>query len=185
MRVITSAVPAVLELDGFAWREVGPADAGTLDALASHGSNRVLFNLPASRDEFVARVGRPGFRIAMLCTQDLKPTGGAATTERNNRSPNVQLLCFFIEPTEGALALAAYVRHLFWSLPLHRVYVQMPLVPGADAYVQLLQACGFQDEGTVSEYAMIAGKPTDVAVLGLLRREFEAWCQEHEKRLLL
>jgi hypothetical protein len=32
---------------------------------------------------------------------------------------------------------------------------------------------------------MIAGKPTDVAVLGLLRREFEAWCQEHEKRLAL
>ncbi|HTE84012.1 MAG TPA: hypothetical protein VK821_04715, partial [Dehalococcoidia bacterium] len=70
MRQITSAVAAVLELDGFAWREAGPADAGTLDALAAVGSNRVLFNLPASRDEFLARVGRPGFRIAMLCTHD-------------------------------------------------------------------------------------------------------------------
>jgi hypothetical protein len=185
MRQVSSAVPAVLELDGFAWREAGPVDAGTLDALAARGSNRVLFNLPASSDEFLARVGRPGFRIAMLCTHDSKPIGAAATTERNNRSLNVQLLCFFIEPSEAALPLAAYVRHLFWSLPLHRVYVQMPLVPGADAYGQLLQACGFQDEGRVSEYAMIAGKPTDVAVLGLLRREFEAWCQEHEKRLAL
>jgi hypothetical protein len=185
VRQISSAVPPVLELDGFAWREAGPADAGTLEALAAHGSHRVLFNLPASSDEFLARVGRPGFRIAMICTHDLKPIGAAATTERNNRSLNVQLLCLFVEPSEAALPLAAYVRHLFWSLPLHRVYVQMPRVRGADAYLQLLQACGFQNEGTVSEHAMIAGKPTDVAVLGLLRREFEAWCQEHEKRLAI
>lgn len=185
MTMTSSPPQAVLELDGFAWRDAGPADAGTLDALASHGSNRVLFNLPASTDEFLARVGRPGFRIAMLCTRDSKPIGAAATTERNNRSLNAQLMCFFAQPSEAALPLAAYLRHVFWSLPLHRIYVQLPIVRGADAYVDLLKRSGFQEEGVVIGHGMVAGNPTDVAVLGLLRREFEGWCHEHEKRLAL
>ncbi len=185
MIAVGGPAQAVLELDGFAWREAGPADAAVLETLAAHGSNRVLFNLPATEDEFLARVGRPGFRIAMLCMRGSKAIGAAATSQRNNRSLNVQLMCFFVRPAGAILPLAAYVRHLFWSLPLHRVYAQVPMIRGADAYVRLLQESGFRAEGIVSGHGMVAGRPVDVAVLGLLRRELEAWCHEHEQRLAL
>ncbi len=185
MTLTGSPPPAVLELDGFAWREARPADAGTLDTLAAHASNRVLFNLPASTEEFLARVGRPGFRIAMLCTRDSKPIGAAATTQRNNRSLNLQLLCFFAKAESASLALAIYVRHIFWSLPMHRIYVQMPLVRGAESYVRLLESVGFVEEGVVSGHAKIDGRTYDVTALGILRRELEAWCLQNENRLAL
>jgi hypothetical protein len=177
--------PAVLELDGFAWRTAGPSDAPALEALAARSTNRVLFSLPASEAEFAARMGRAGFRTPMLCLRGSKPFGAAATNLRNNRSLNLRLVCFFADPARAALPLAAYVRHLFWSLPLHRVYSQLPVVGGATAYVRLLKRAGFQEEGVVHGHAVIGGRPRDLAVLGVLREEFENWCRENEKRLAL
>jgi hypothetical protein len=177
--------PAVLEIDGFSWRFAGPSDAPSLELLAARSSHRTLFNLPGSEREFEARVGWPGFRIPMLCLRGSKPVGAAATDRRNHRSLNLRLICFFAEPARAAVPLAAYVRHLFWSLPLHRVYAQLPMVGGATAYVRLLKNAGFQEEGVVRGYAMVGGRPRDLAVLGVLREEFETWCSENEKRLAL
>ncbi len=88
-------------------------------------------------------------------------------------------------PGEASHPLAIYVRHLFWSQPLHRVYVQFPVAEDATDYIDLLKRAGFVDEGVVTGYALVRGQPSDVAVLGILRREFEAWCLQNEKRLIL
>ena len=176
---------AILDLDGFAWRPAGPSDAAVLEALAAHDGNRFLFNLPASEDEFAARVDRPGFRRVMLCFEGPKPFGAAATALRDQRSLNLQLLCFFTQPARAVAPLAVYLRHLFWSSPMHRIYVQLPLVEGATAYLSLLTGAGFQDEGVVRGHGLVQGLPCDVAVVGLLRKDFEAWCQENEIRLAL
>lgn len=185
MNRIEKPSAAVLELDGFVWRPALSSDAGTLDELASQHAHRLLFALPASRDDFASRIGEWGFRLPMLCTCESRPVGAAATSMRNNRSLNLQLLCFFAQPEIASLALAIYVRHVFWSLPMHRIYVQMPLVPGADPYVQLLRSIGFQDEGVVRGHALIDGRTYDVTALGMLRKEFEAWCLQNENRLTL
>ncbi|MEP6753075.1 MAG: GNAT family protein [Candidatus Dormiibacterota bacterium] len=177
--------PGILSIDGFTWRQAIPDDALTLETLAARDGNRTLFNLPESEDEFSARVGQPGFRRAMLCFHGRVAVGAAATTMRDQRSLNLQLICFFKQPERAVKPLAAYVRHLFWSAPLHRVYVQLPLVAGATSYVHLLTGAGFQHEGVVRGHGFIHGRPRDVAVIGLLRRDFEAWCQENELRLAL
>ena len=185
---MTAAVqPAgpVLELDGFVWRRAYADDAIALESLAARGANRRLFNLPTSAEAFAARIGRPGFTLPMLCTRGAQPFGAAATTRRNLRSLNAQLLCFFAQPARAAVPLATYLRHVFWTVPLHRVYVQLPLVAGASAYVRLLTACGFQQEGVLRNYAVLDERLFDVAGFGLLRPEFEEWCRENESRLKL
>lgn len=177
--------PAVLGIDGFAWRAAGPSDAPALEGLAAHAKNRLLFNLPESQEAFEAAVGWPGFRLPMLCLRDSKPIGAAATSLRNNHNQNLRLIGFFADPVRAALPLAAYVRHLFWMLPLHRVYCQFPMVVGAATYVRMLKEAGFQEEGMIHGHALVGGKPCDVAVLGVLRDEFEIWCLENEIRLAL
>ena len=177
--------PAVLEIDGFAWRTAQPSDAAALEALAAKAKNRILFRLPESEAAFEAAVGWPGFRLPMLCLRGSKAVGAAATSQRNHQSQNVRLTCFFADPAHAAVPLAAYVRHLFWMLPLHRVYCQFPMVAGAMAYVRLLKGAGFQGEGTIRGHAVIGGKPCDVAGVGVLRDEFDLWCTENETRLAL
>jgi hypothetical protein len=178
-------VGPVLELGGFAWRRATAADAPVLESLAARGANRALFALPGSTETFAARIGRPGFRLAMLCMSGSRPFGVAATANRNTRSENAQLLCFFAQPVRAVLPLAAYVRHVFWLTPMHRLYVQLPLVAGAAAYAKLLTAAGFQQEGVLRDYAVIGEKMFDVAGFGLLRPEFEDWCRKNESRLKL
>jgi hypothetical protein len=177
--------PAVLEIDGFAWRTAAPADAPALEALAARESNRDLFALPESETRFADRVGRAGFRWPMLCTRGSKPIGAAATKLRNHRSLNVHLICFFADPIRASLPLATYVRHLFWSMALHRIHCQLPMVGGATEYVRLLTSTGFQEEGVIKQGVVVGGRPIDVAMLGLLREEFETWCRKNEKRLAL
>jgi hypothetical protein len=178
-------LPAVLELDGYAWRRATPADAPIFEGLAALEPNRILFNLPLSEKEFAVRIGSPTLGQPMVCMHESTPVGAAATTSRNRKSLNLQLVCVFAHPGRAAVPLAVYIRHLFWTMPLHRIYVQMPLVAGADAYVSLLTSVGFVEEGVVRGHALVAGRPVDLKVMGLLRREFEAWCREHESRLSL
>src|SRR5258706_8923175 len=119
----------------------------------------------------------------MLCTHESRVIGAAATTRRDMRNRHVQLLCSFIDPATAARALAIYVRHLFWSMPFNRVHAQIPVADGAQAYVELMGRIGFANEGTVHDHALIGGRPHSVVVMGLLRREFEAWIEVDEKQL--
>lgn len=178
-------IASVLELDQFSWRPALPSDALALESLAAQGTNRALFALPKTEHDFMLEIGRPGFRLPFICSHGHETVGVAATTLRNQRSLNVQLICFFKEPSASSLPLAIYVRHIFWTLPLHRVYVQIPLITGAHEYIDLLKRVGFIDEGVVRSHALIDGETYDVAALGLLREEFEAWCHKNESRLAI
>ena len=175
----------MLEVGGFAWRFATSDDAGVLDRLAAEGANRVLFSLPATEQEFAARLRGQGYRLAMLCTSGARLFGAAAITARSNRDLNAMIACFFVDPSDATLSLALYVRHVFWAQPVHRLYTQLPLVQAVDEYRSLLASVGFQEEGVVARHAIIAGESRDVAVFGLLRPEFEAWCQDKDARLLL
>lgn len=174
-----------MELDGLRWRSADATDATEIASLVSSDHNRMLFGLPTSEEEIAVTIGKPGFRIPMLCLRGAEAIGVAATTRRDMRNGNVQLLCAFAEPKGSSLALAMYLRQLFWSWPFNRVHAQIPSIAGAPDHVQLLCSVGFQEEGVVRDHAVIDGRPVSVIVLGLLRRDFEAWCQTHETRLLL
>ena len=175
----------VLELDGWAWREATPADGPALAMLAAVNGNRDLFDLPLSENEFAARINRWGFVMAMLCLRDGAPIGASATRLRNSRSLNLRLISFFANPDESALPMAAYIRQVFWMLPMHRVHVQLPRVEGFEGYRRLLLSVGFLEEGLISAHGIVGGQPCDVGIFGLLRRDFELWCQKNEPRLNL
>lgn len=177
--------PAVLELDGFSWRDARSEDAEVLERLAAVGSNRPLFQLPMFTAEFMRAPSRPGFRQSMLCYHGEKEFGAAAYGMRNMQNLNVRLTCFFTEPARAAAALAIYVRHLFWGMPVHRIHAQLPVVDAGPAYVSLLRAVGFREEGVVRAHALMRGQSCDLAVLGVVREEFEAWCQTNERRLAI
>jgi len=179
------AALAVLELDGYAWRHAQAQDADVLERLAAAGSNRLLFTLPASTADFAAAISKPGFRQPMLCYHGTIPFGAAAYSLRNNHNLNLKLTCFFLQPELATLALAVYVRHLFWSLPMHRIHGQLPLVEAGPDYVRLLKAIGFREEGVVRGHVIVGGQPHDLAVMGVLREEFEDWCLTNESRLAL
>lgn len=179
----TPATP-VLQLDGFTWKLASGADAPMFDELAACGANRTIFNLPASADDFAVGLGGAGLRMPMLAMRGTEAAGAAAFGARNHRDLHALLLGFFREPSAAMLPLATYVRHVFWSLPLRRLHVQLPLIDGAAEYVSLFGRIGFVQEGILQGHALIGGRPCNVAVLGILRPEFEAWCRNHERRLL-
>ena len=181
----SGASAPVLEIAGCVWRDATAADAHSLAALADLNNHRAMFDLPRSEDEFAERVNRPGFVLAMLCLRGAKPVGVGATRLRNWRSLNLSLVSFFEEPASSTLLLAAYVRQVFWSLPMHRIYLQLPLVSGAEAYRRLFTSVGFIEEGVINGHGIAGAKPLDVAVLGILRRDFEDWCQRNESSLSL
>ena len=185
MSARATPAPAILELGGFTWRDGGPQDAAALQELAGRGSNRALFQLPEFTTEFMREPSKPGFRQTMVCHHRSVPFGAGAYNMRSLQSLNLKLICFFVEPELAACALAMYVRHLFWGLPLHRVHAQLPLDEAGAAYVRLLKAVGFRDEGVVRAYALMDGQPCDLAVLGVLRAEFDDWCKTNEPRLSL
>jgi hypothetical protein len=179
------AAQAILEIDGWSWRRVAPSDAPALDGLAAISGHRTLFGLPESPGAFWTYVDSHQFRMGMLCTQGVAAVGAAGLSHRNNRSLNMRLVCFFADPTVAMLPLAAYVRHFFWAMPMHRLYVQLPLIDGAEQYTRLLTSIGFAEEGVVRGYGLVDGRPRDVVALGLLRNEFEEWCRTNEGRLSL
>ena len=185
MSGVQAASPAVLALGGFAWRDATTGDAETLERLAGSGSNRRLFNLQTSAADFARALDQPDFRQPMICSQGSEAIGAAFFGLRSNRNLNLRLGCFFADLEGAALAVALYVRHLFWGLPLHRIHAQIPLLEGGPAYVSLLKGAGFREEGVVRGHVMFGGRPYDLAVLGVLREEFETWCLENESRIAL
>ncbi len=179
------AAPPVLEIDGASWRFATADDAPELNRLADLGSNRVLFSQPGSADGYAQSIGSAALRMAMICEHDGRPVGAAALTARSNRDRNALLIAMFAAPLRSTLTLAAYVRHVFWMQPLHRLFVQLPIVDGVTDYLALFTAVGFVPEGTVANHALVGEQPRDVAMLGMLRPEFEDWCRKKEPRLAL
>jgi hypothetical protein len=111
--------------------------------------------------------------------------GFGATALPNIRALNASVTALFVDPETATTPLAMYLRHLFWTFPLHRVHTQIPDLDLTREYIELLQRVGFAVEGRLVEHARIAGQTFDVVALGLLRSDFEVWCDQHEPRLSL
>jgi len=177
--------PAILEIDGYAWKRASGPDAVAMEAVAAIGFNRLIFNLPASEDEFSKAVEGGSLRRPMVCRRDNQVIGAAAVTTRNQRSLNLQLVCWFVTPAHATLPLAVYLRHIFWSQVIHRVYAQFPVIDGSEQYAQLLLSVGFREEGVVRGHVLIDQRPHDLRGMAILRAEFDAWCLQEEPRLSL
>jgi len=89
------------------------------------------------------------------------------------------------DPAGCQTALALYVRRVFWSHPLHRLYAVLPgRLPQSRGYEDLLRECGFVNEGTLVGHLMVKRRLLDLDVFGLLRSEFDDWCRQREPHWL-
>ena len=163
-------------------------DVNTLIDLQGIDDNRLLLDLPQTPQGWEAMIrslAAQAWSLPMLLLGVGQPIGVAAIGLTNLRSRNSYLLSLFATPAQSRVPLALYIRHLFWNFPLTRLYVHIPAVSELEPYLDLHQGVGFRLEGSLRQHTLIGGVRHDVTVLGLLREEFESWCQLHEKRLSL
>ena len=98
---------------------------------------------------------------------------------------NAYLVALFSRPADAVLPLALYIRHAFWSYPLHRLYSQLPSLPELLPHREALMAVGFKNEGSLVAHIATADGPVDAVAVGLLRDEFNQWSKQNEPRLVL
>jgi len=80
----------------------------------------------------------------------------------------------------GQEALALVAGYAFETLNLNRLYLRV--VAFNKRALRLYRAFGFVDEGIQREQAFVRGRHRDVVLMGLLRREFEAWGHRRNAR---
>ena len=154
--------------------------------MVAQRGNRFLFDVGDDPDQIanmLSELRKAPWSLTMAIVRDEQCLGMATSGLANLRSLHASVLALFVDPSDAASALALYVRHLFWNFPLRRLHAQVPLMDLTEDYVDLYSRVGFRDEGRLSAHAVIAGKAFDVATLGLLRTDFEDWCDQHEPRL--
>jgi hypothetical protein len=176
-----------MELGDFAIRRLSEDDFPTLRPLAE-ALPADIFAMPSTDTEFRAFVGEVASRVwslPLVCVRAGDPVGMCFMNVAQFKNLNAYLVALFVQPEEAALPLALYIRHAFWSFPLHRLYVQLPATAAAIPHLETLERVGFQREGTLVAHVKAARGPQDVIVVGLLRDEFERWCKQNEPRLEL
>jgi hypothetical protein len=124
-----------------------------------------------------------------LWCSPMRIDGGGASglllnAETDPGSLNTRVVCLVEDGAEPPpTAIALFARHLFWSFPLHRLYVEVP-VSATEVEVAFSNA-GFLAEGTLVEHAVVSGRPEDVRVMGMLRRDFHTWAATTQPELSL
>jgi hypothetical protein len=180
--------PAVVELDGCSLQLLEPEHAPLVVELLGMRGNRYVIDIPADERLIAgALVELPNqpWTLPMAVVRDGVCIGMGTTALANLKSLHASLTAMFVEPPTATLPLAMYIRHLFWTFPLHRLHAQIPAMDLTHEYVELLASVGFTDEGRLVDHVMIGGQSFDMVALGLLRADFERWCDEHEPRLAL
>ena len=182
------ASPAIVDLDGWSIQPFTAAETPLLSALLDRRGHRYLLDVPL--DEATLRtvlteiVGSP-WSLPCAVVRDDEMAGFATTALPNVRALNTGFTALFTDPAVAIVPLSMYVRHLFWSFPLHRLHAQIPDLDLTREYIDLLTAVGFEVEGRLVDHAHVAGQSFDVVALGLLRSDFEAWIAAHDPRLSL
>jgi hypothetical protein len=147
-----------------------------------------LFELPGSPAElggFVHGLANKPWSLPMLCCQDGEPVGLCLMSVAQLKNLNAYLVAVFEKPAAATGALALYVRHAFWSYPLHRLYAQLPSTREVEPHAELYSRAGFRREGVLVKHIAAADGPIDAVVLGILRGEFDAWCAGNRPELSL
>lgn len=182
------ASPAVLELDGISIRPLDAANAGVVVSLLGMRGHNLIVDLPrdpaAIAQMFGALAGQP-WTLPLAAVRDNECIGVCTSALADVKAMHTSFTTMFVEPAEATLALAMCVRHLFWSFPVRRFHAQIPDTDLTREYVGLLESVGFVDEGRLRQHAIVGSQPFDVVSLGLLRADFEQWCEREEPRLAL
>lgn len=169
-------VPSVLEHDGLALRDLGADEAELVLELAGREVNLGIFEaeMPASSvPGFLASQADRLWGRPMACLRAGRPVGVLLNPLTNANSLNTLVAVLLEDPERDRLALPLYVRHLFWSFPVHRVYAE---VPGfAAAHRSIFSWAGFEHEGTLPEHLQAAGGLHDLCLYGQLRQDFDSW----------
>jgi hypothetical protein len=131
-----------------------------------------LNGLPLA-EAFLAQAGMELWFTPMTCVYDGQEQGLLLNVQTDIGSLNTRVIALLRDPLAHRTALALYARHLLWSYPLHRLYVELPAT--SCSWQEAFRRTGFIEEGRLVEHAMIAGQGLDVLVFGMLRRDFERW----------
>lgn len=180
--------PPLLLLDQYSLRRLTTADATLVLKLREACYDNVMVDLPESKELcelFIENMLLELWGLPMMAFQHGEPIGIMYTNQSDPRNLNAHLVTMFKKPTDARLPLIMYIRHLFWNFLLHRIYTHCPALEQMQNYPQMYISAGFQQEGLLLKHKIIAEQRYDVAVFGLLRKDFDRWCQEYEKRLEL
>jgi hypothetical protein len=185
---VHQAAPAIVELDGWTLEPFDLEDAPLLAELLALRGHRYILEVPPDpallRVILTELVTQPWTQPMTVVREDAF-AGFATTALANVRALHTSIGALFVDPGPATLPLAMYVRHLFWSYPLHRLHTQIPDLDLTREYIALLTSIGFVEEGRLPEHALVGGQVFDVVSLGLLRSDFDRWTQDHEPRLSL
>jgi hypothetical protein len=178
---------ALLELDEWSLRPLSAADYPLVEALRERVPADV-FRLPPSPERFrgfLQAIGARPWSQPLACLREGEPFGLCFTNLAQVKNLNAYLVALFVEAEGAGRPIALYARHLFWNYPIHRFNAQFPLRAETDALLRAHEAAGFQREGVFVRHLADAAGEHDVAVLGLLRADLDAWVTAHEPRLAL
>ena len=147
-----------------------------------------IFELPDSDHAFrtfIADLGAKPWSLPFVCLRAAAPIGVCFMSVAQLKNLNAYLVALFSEPADAAVPLALYIRHAFWSFPLHRLYAHVPALAADIAHAEALLRVGFQHEGVLAAHVPAPDGPQDAIVLGLLREEFNVWCEQNQPGLAL
>lgn len=179
--------PAVVERGDTAVRVLSRGDASLVHDLLLADRNRALFEglveHPGVIDGFLSALDQDPWALPMVGTFRSTPVAALFNVRTDPQNLNTRLVPVLTDFVSTVGVLALYVRHLFWTLPLQRIYAKF--LVDLSEYEGVLRAAGFKKEGVLVEHQIYAGKRCDVAMFGLLRTDFESWCAEHDPELSL
>jgi hypothetical protein len=179
-------VPSVMTLDGFELAPLEPHHAPQILQLLAQRGNRFILELNDNEDEvaaLVAELMRTPWALPLAVLRGEHCVGIATTALPNVKSLNSSLLALFTQPSGSTIPFALFLRHVFWNFPVRRLYSHIPAFDLTQEYLDLYRSVGFVEEGRLYQHATVAGHSVDVAAFGLLRSDFESWCEVHEPRL--
>ena len=171
-----TAPVSISAADGAEIRPLASPDLPLMKALYLLGGNAaVAGSIDLRGEDGLAAMRAEQWATPMALLQDDVMVGGAVIAAADSQHLNGRLVVLAREPRQSLVPVALYIRHVFWSYPLHRLYALLPR--SAASHAQLLQACGFVSEGRLLAHLRVGGRRLDLDVFGLLRPEFDAWCR--------
>ena len=173
--------------DGAELRPLTDADYPLIKALYDHRDNAVVAgSIGVDSVEFVAALRAEPWSAPMVLVQDAEEVGCALVGGADTQNRHGRLIVVAREPRRCTVALGLYLRRLFWSHPLSRIYALVPAaLPQTRAYSELFGACGFVHEGCLLRHLMVKGRLHDLDVFGLLRSDFDAWAEQFRPEWVL
>ncbi|MEA2644927.1 MAG: hypothetical protein QOE92_10 [Chloroflexota bacterium] len=168
--------------DGAAIRPLSEKHHELLKKLLFVRDNQVFAgSMAIASPGFVGTLRAEPWASPMLLEDGNEPVGAALVAAGDQQNRNGRLVVLAHDPARCHGALALYLRSVFWSHPIHRLYAVIPAkLPQSRGYAGLLTACGFVAEGSLVDHLVAQRRVYDLDVFGLLRREFDAWCETNQ-----